>query len=468
MTSTTAGLTATLVDYAMSTALDDIPHDVRKKAAQCVLDITGCMIAGSRNRLGKILLSYLRPAGSSGPCTLFGYPQTGSVDSACLLNGTLAHLLEMDDGHRPSDNHIGGAVIAAAIAIAQKQKSSGEEFLRAVILGYDVMGRIGQAVLFPRDDTPFHHTATTAGFGAVTAAGLLIGLDRSQFINAMGIAGNASAGLREPQVTGADCKPFQVGRGVQSGVAAAFLAAFGMEGPVDVLDGRFGFLRAFTPTPRPEEVLKDLGTRFAVVESAFKVHAACGRVFTAVDAAIDVRNDSGLTPDAIERVEVGLPRWITGDTIFTRSRPADPGAARFSVPFCVAAALRDGEITSRQLSEAGLRDPQLADIEKKIAIVVDDEIDEIFERTKDDDYFFYPAAVTVDCGGRSYRRVVASPRGYDPRRPLSESEVVAKFIGCAAPVYGEALARAIADRILAAETLERVDSALFAIDRLSP
>jgi 2-methylcitrate dehydratase PrpD len=468
LTSETTGLTAKLVDYAMSTTLGDIPEDVRSKAAQCVLDTTGCMIAGSRNRLGKVVFEYLRQSGSPGPCTLFGFPQTGSVDSACLLNGTLAHVLEMDDGHRPSDNHLGGAVIAAAIAVAQKQKSSGAEFLRAVILGYDVMGRVGQAVLFPRDDTPFHHTATTAGFGAVTAAGVLIGLDRSQFINAMGIAGNASAGLREPQVTGADCKPFQVGRGVQAGVAAAYLAAVGMEGPVDVLEGRYGFLRAFTPTPRAEEIGKDLGIRFAVVESAFKVHAACGRVFTAVDAAIEVRNDSGLSSDTIERVEVGLPRWIIADTIFTRSRPADPGAARFSIPFCVAAALRDGEVTSRQLSEAGLRDPQLAAIEKKIDLVVDDEVDEIFERTKDDDYFFYPAAVTVDRGGRSYRRVVASPRGYDPRRPLSESEVVAKFVGCAKPVYGEATARAIAERVLGAESLEQLDSALFATDRRFP
>jgi 2-methylcitrate dehydratase PrpD len=164
------------------------------------------------------------------------------------------------------------------------------------------MGRVGQAVLFPRDDTPFHHTATTAGLGAVVAAGLLIGLDRSQFVNAMGIAGNGAAGLREPQVTGADCKPLQVARGVQSGVSAAFLAACGLQGPTAILEGRFGFLRAFTPTPRPEQITKDLGSRFAVVESAFKVHAACGRVFTAVDAAIEVRTASGLNPRDIERV----------------------------------------------------------------------------------------------------------------------------------------------------------------------
>ena len=210
--------------------------------------------------------------------------------------------------------------------------------------------------------------------------------------------------------------------------------------------------------------MKELGSRFAVAESAFKVHAACGRVFTAVDAAIDVRNASGLVPEAIDRIEVGLPRWITGNAIFGRSRPGDAGAARFSISFCVAAALRDGEVTTRQLSEAGVNDPQLADIERKLHIVVDAEVDEIFEQTKDDDFFFYPAAVTVQSKGRSWRQVVASPRGYDPRRPLTEDEVVAKFLGSAAPVYGEAQARAMADRILTVENLEQIDSTLFSLD----
>jgi 2-methylcitrate dehydratase PrpD len=461
MNSAATGFSAQLVDYLQSTELGDIPQEVQRKAKQCVLDTIGAMIAGSANTLGGILSSYVLDTGAPGSCTLLGFPQTGSVESAALLNGALAHVLEMDDGHRPSDNHLGGAVVAAAIAVAQQQKSRGDEFLRAVILGYDVMGRVGQAVLFPRDDTPFHHTATTAVFGAVAATGLLIGLDRSAFINAMGIAGNGGAGLREPQVSGADCKPFQVGRGVQTGVSAAFLAGRGLQGPEEILEGRYGFLRAFTPTPRPEQVTKELGSRFAVAESAFKVHAACGRVFTAVDAAIDVRNASGVLPDAIERVEVGLPGWITGDTIFGRSRPADSGAARFSIPFCVAAALRDGEVTSRQLSEAGIHDQQLADIENKIHLVVDAEVDEIFERTKDDDFFFYPAAVTVETAAGTYRQVVASPRGYDPRRPLTEDEVVAKFLGSAAPVYGDAQASAIAERILAVEQLEEIDSGLF-------
>ncbi len=462
MDSEPMGLTSQLADYAMATTVDDIPREARDKAAQCVLDAVGCMIAGSRSRLGHMMAEYARSVGAVGPCTLFGLPMTSAVETACLVNGTFAHVLEMDDGHRPSDNHLGAAVVPAALAVAQHQNSSGREFLRAVVLGYDVMGRIGQAVLFPRDDTPFHHTATTAGFGAAVAAGLLTGLNRAQFVNALGIAGNGGAGLREPQVTGADCKPFQVARGAQSGVSAAILAACGVQGPSAILEGRFGFLRAFTPTPRPEQVTKDLGTRFATVESAFKVHAACGRVFTAVDAAIEVRNSHGLNPADIDHVEVGLPQWITSDRVFSRSRPVDAGAARFSIPFCVAAALHDGEVTSTQVSEAGVRSAALADLESKIDIVVDDEVDEIFEQTKNDDFFFYPAAVTVVSGGQTLRRVVTSPRGYDPRRPLTEAEVVDKFIGSAAPVCGEASARAIAARVLAVEDVDRMDSDVFA------
>jgi 2-methylcitrate dehydratase PrpD len=444
-----------LARYAVGLRLEDVPQDVRDKAALCILDTIGCAIAGSATRAGGIVARHVA-RGQPGACSLFGHVDGVDLESAVLANVGAAHVLELDDGHRPSDNHLGCVVVPAALAAAEQVGAGGADLLRAVLVGYDVMGRIGQAICLPRMKTPFHGTATTGGFGAAAAAGVLLGLDERQMGHALAIAGTGGAGLREAFTSGGDCKAFQVGRAAWTGVDAALLAAMGLEGPREILEGRFGFLDAMTPMARPALVLADLGRRFAVMESAFKVHAACGILFTAIDACLTLRAEHGLDPGRVEAIEVALPDWVRDDPVFARLRPQTVGEARFSVPFVVAAALVHGEVSPRQLSAEGMADPRIRAIEDRVRVTADPEVDRIFHATNEDDFFFYPAAVRITTGAATHRRLEESPRGYDLRRALTPGEVVAKFIGNAAGVIGRDRAEEAARAMLELSSLPDV------------
>jgi len=447
---------AILADYAVNLSLADVPAEVKQKAMLCIMDTIGAMVAAAENRVGAIVTDHAVKHGKAGPCMLFGRKETVDVESAALANGTLGHVLELDDGHRPSDNHLGCVVVPGAFAAAEHVGASGADLLKAVIVGYDIMGRVGAAVCLPRLQTPFHGTGTTGGFGSASAAGVLFGLDEARFAHALGIAGTGAAGTREVFVSGADCKSYQVGRATWNGINAALLAEAGLEGPRDIFEGQFGFVGAMTSLPRPELVVSELGARFAVMDSAFKVHAVCGLLFTAIDASLALRGEHSIDPAAIERIQVALPGWVREDPVFTRRRPDTVGTSRFSVPYAVAAAFQEGEVTPRQISERALHDPAIAALEKKIEISVDPKVEQIFNATKDDEFFYYPASVTVTAGGKDYHRLEKSPRGYDLRRGLTAEEVIAKFVDNSTAAIGRSAAEEAAGLLLDLEKLGSV------------
>lgn len=442
-----------LADYVTGMTIGDLPTEVVDKTKLCILDTIGCMLAGSRDEVGIRITAHALRYGLPGPCTVFGHPEAVGPEHAALANGTTAHVLEWDDGHRPSDNHIAGAVVPAALAIAQATEASGAELLLGVTLGYDVMGRVGEAVCLPRQGQFFHGNGTCGVFGAAAAAGKLLGLNAGQLANALGIAGDGASGLREFRPTGADCKSLHVGRAAQTGVTAAFLAAEGFHGSATILEGQYGFCSAMTPEARPELIGVELGQRFAVLESGFKVHACVGTLALPVDAALWLRKEHDIDPGSIQRIKVALPDSVRGDHMLRQRPPPDVGNARFSISFTVAAAFHDGEVTHRQVSRAGLANPGIAALEERVEYVADPEVEAIFRAQKrDEPFFFTPCAVEVECGGRSYRRLERTPLGYDPQqRGLNEAQVEAKF-------------RSAVDMLLSAPSGDRVVDWVFGLD----
>ncbi|MBI2986875.1 MAG: MmgE/PrpD family protein [Deltaproteobacteria bacterium] len=418
-----------LAEYVAGMVLGDFPPEVVAKTKLCILDTIGCMLRGSRDEVAASLAAHALRYGPPGPCTIFGHSGSVGPEHAALANGTSAHVLEWDAGHRPSDNHLGGVVLPATLAMAQVRGSSAAELLLSVALGYDVMGRIGEAVCLPRNATPFHGTGTTGVFGSAAAVGKLLGLNARQLANALGVAGDGASGLREISPTGVDCFVLHAGKASQSGITAALLAAEGFQAPATIIEGRYGFCNAMTPEARPELICAELGQRFAVVECGFKVHACHGGLFTAIDAALWLRTEHNLDPGSIQRIKVALPESVRDRYTCQQQPPPSVAAARWSISFTVAAALHDGEVTHRQLSQIKLADPGIAALVEKVELVSDSEVEEIFYAQKrDDPFFFTPCAVEVDCGGRSYRRLERTPLGYDPlKRGLTQEQVVAKF-----------------------------------------
>ena len=426
------------------------PPDLLERARLHVLDTIGCMVGATQAPAGRRILELTAARGCAGKTTTVGLGGALRLEDSALANGTLAHMLEFDDGHRPSDNHLGCVVVPAALAVAEETGASLGACLEATIVGYDVMGRTGEATLLPRNETCFHGTGTTGVFGAAAVTARLLGLDSLQTAQSFAIAGTAAAGLRESMNNGPDCKPLHAGRATQNGVTAAYLASVGYTGPLTVFEGTHGFCNAMCNEPRPQLILDGLGERFSILEAGFKVHSTCGMLFNVLDGVLDVRRRYGLAAAPPQQIRVGAPSWIVEDPPFTRRRPATSGEARFSIPFAVAAAIADGEVSMRQMTAAKLGDPTIAELEERVHIDYDDEVEEIYQRTKADSFFYYPAAIEFEQDGRTHRSLYTNPRGYDPTIPLTRDELVAKFHSTVDGILDRATADELVEQVLSA------------------
>jgi len=417
--------------FIVKVVCEDIPESVVHKTKLVILDTLGCIIAAAGTEKGKVLANYFSSISCEGKATILGISKHCSPEIASFANGALAHMLEYDDGHRPSDNHNACVVVPAALAGCEFEQRSGTDFLTAVIIGYEIMGRVGRSVLLPRMGQAFHGTGTCGTFGAAAAAGKLMRLNKKEVANALGIAGTASAGLREVIASGFDSKALHAGRAAFNGVMASYLASQGIEGPRAVFEGEYGFCRAMTPEFDFDPILSGLSTSWEITYSGFKRHATCGITFTAVDSVLDIMEENHLNASEIMGIKVGVPSRVLSDEPFTIKAPKSTGESRFSIVYAVAVATLDGQVGLNQIRPDRIEAPDLKKMIERIELVHDKEAEEVDLREREKPMFFPPASVELtSIDGRHFRQFRAAPVGYDPiGSPLSSDEVISKFKG---------------------------------------
>jgi len=418
-----------LSNFIVKVVYENLPTSVVQKAKLVILDTLGCIIAASGTEKGRVLTNYLSSISCEGEATIFGVSKHCRPEIASFANATLAHMLEYDDGHRPSDNHIACVVIPAALAVCESEQESGTSLLMSVIIGYEIMGRIGRSIVFPRMGQHFHGTGTCGTFGAAAAAGKLLGLSEEKITNALGIAGTTSAGLREVLVSGFDSKALHSGRAAFNGVMASYLVGQGIDGPRTIIEGEHGFCRAMTSEFVLDPILSELSSSWEITYSGFKRHSTCGITFTAVDCVLDIMKENHLKPSQVMNIRIGVPSRILDDEAFNKSVPESTGAARFSISYAVAVSVLDGQVGLNQINQDRIESPDVKRMIELTGLVCDEEAEEVDLRDRDNPMFFPPASVelrTID--GRHFRRFRAAPIGYDPiRSPLSKDDVVSKF-----------------------------------------
>ena len=236
--------------------------------------------------------------------------------------------------------HPGAATIAAALAVAQTVGASGPEFLRAVVLGYEISTRIGVVMGRPHYRY-WHNTGTMGSFGAAAAAASLLQLDEAAFAHALAIAATMTAGLQQAFRLEAMAKPLHAGRAAEAGVLAAQLAAGGMRSSLDVLEGESGLGQAMSEGPDWSAVGATLGSDFHITRLTYKNHIGCGHTFAAIDGALALQQQHGFTHADIERVDLGVyqptldiaPMW----TRRTPTRPASACTTWWPPRWCTAA-----------------------------------------------------------------------------------------------------------------------------------
>src|SRR5262249_28625643 len=245
---------------------------------------------------------------------------------------------------RGASVRLGAAVFPAALAAAQLAGASGQALLRAAVGGYEVAARLAMA-LQPAEHYArgFHPTGTCGAFGAAAASGMLFGLDADGLCRALGIAGSQASGSMEFLADGAWTKRLHPGWSASAGLHAAALAAGGFRAPATILEGRFGFLHAYSGAALTASLAPS--GAFEIMRTGVKPHACCRYLQAPIDAALALRAAHGIEPESVERVDVGLVAAafpIVCEPALQKRRPRSVVDEQFSLPFGIAVALARG------------------------------------------------------------------------------------------------------------------------------
>src|SRR4051794_13388164 len=340
--------TATLAAYVADLEFEEIPPEVLQRAKVLTLDFLGSAIRARRDAESTAsLLKTLEALAldGSGEATVFGDSKGWTPAIAALLNGALGHSLDFDDTHADSSLHPSAPVVPAAFAVGELVGASGRDVLTAIVAGYEVCCRLGNAL----DPTShyargFHPTATAGTYGAAAAAAKLFGLSKERIIAAFGVSGSQAAGSLQFLVNGGWNKRYQVGAAAMNGVIAATLARNEFVGASESIEGKHGLLVGYSDNARPEKAVAGLGSTYETMKIGVKPYPSCRYTHAALDALIAMRRDHNLTPERITRVEIGLHRngiTLTGDPA-TKRHPRSIVGGQFSMFFTGAVALDQG------------------------------------------------------------------------------------------------------------------------------
>ncbi len=409
---------------------DMLPGATRQMAKQCILDAIGCTIRGSGEEPGQIIGKVVAAQGGRAEATvLSANPFQTTALNAALANGAFNHSLDFDDLHNASIIHLGTVVVPAALAVAEQTGASGEQLITAVVAGYEVGARVGEAV--NPDSYFFWHTTGTAGtFGAAAAAAKLLGLDAEQSLHCLGTAGTQAAGLWEFLQEGAMSKTLHAGKAAYNGILAAILAKEGFTGASRILEGEKGFCFAMTPHARLNKLTDGLGGgSYKIDENSFKPYACCKHCHPANNAAQRLRSDYQLEPRQVKRIRIQTNS--VADNLVNNPDPQNAYGSKFSIQYCVAAALRYGKVGIEEFGPDRIGDAVTRELMQKVEVQVDTALEAEY-KLNPDRWSVWVSVETVD--GKEYRQFIEYPKG-DPQSPVSYAETEEKFRSLVDGVY---------------------------------
>ena len=440
--------TRQLARFVANLKYGQLPGKVIEKTKVCILDTLGCILNGSTHPWGKIIGRYAEGVGGKSESVLVGSSRKVSAGSAALAHGTMAHAFEADDVYIPAIHHPGAVVVPAALATAEREGAGGKGLIVAIVAGYEVMNRIGRAFTESHLLRGFFPTGTNGTFGAAAAAGSLLELTETQLIDALGIAGNQSAGIFEGVKEGRMTKRFGSGRAAQSGLLAGDLAKLGFTGPTSVVEGDWGYLKVYSDRWDIASVTDELGETYTLMETTFKPYPCCKALHAAIDGVLGLKAQIPMDPEQVEEIIIGgYEKLVKMHDIY---EPSTSMAAQFSIPYVVSYALLKGRPGLEAFTNRAIRDGQVLAFARKVKMVVDPEVAPYFPANE-------PAKVTIDPVGGGYRhsQTVIHSKG-TPQNPMTPEEFEAKFKAFAAPVLSLKRAEKVIETLKGLEELKKV------------
>jgi 2-methylcitrate dehydratase PrpD len=428
--------------YIAAALKKPLPKNVAEKTKHHVLDTLAAMVSGSRLLPGRKAISYIKTLGGAQEATIIGSRFVTTAINAALANGMLGHADETDDSHAPSLCHPGCAIVPAALAMAERERRNGTALLRAVALGYDIGCRVNlslNAYEFREDGHSTHSFGPM--FGAAAATGALCGFDQRQARHLLSYTAQQASGVScwmrdEEHIE----KAFDFGgMPARNGTAAAAMVAHGFSAVEDVFAGERNFFVAYGRAPKPEVLIRGLGSTYEIMNTNIKRWSVGSPIQAPLDGLLDLIREHKIKAGDVEKLVVRVSHQ-GANTVNNRHMPD------ICMQHMCAVMLIDGFVTFKSShDEKRMRDRKVLDMRGRIELYGDDELTRAMPSRQ--------GIVELKLkDGRELKLHIKAVRGTSDS-PMSRSEVDEKSYDLLAPVIGKARARKLCDSVWNIEKL---------------
>ncbi len=439
-------LTRCVAEFIVDTPRDAAPAPVRRLGTRSILDGVGLALAGSVAESGRLVRRYLDGLSCPGQATVIGGARTVAPRFAAFANGVAIHADDYDDTQLATKpdrvygllTHPTAPVLPAVLADAEARGASGADVLDAYLVGTEVEMKVSEAIAPRHYQDGFHSTGTIGAIGAAAALARLRRADVPTTARMLGIAASQSAGLREN--FGTMTKPFHAGRAAENGMVAADLAVIGWTAAEDILEARRGFFQA-AGGGYDEDPIRALGHpwSFARPGVSIKPHPSGSLTHPGMGVMARLIAEHDLRPSEVRHVRVGTNRNMPNALI--HHRPHTELEAKFSMEFCMAILLLERRAGLAQFTDEVVRRPDVRQLFERVDFGVHPEAEAAG----------YEKMTTIVDVELADGRVVGGRADFgkgSPADPMSDAELEAKLIDCAAWArVGRADAEAIASAV---------------------
>jgi 2-methylcitrate dehydratase len=434
-------ITAKMARWAAALDYKHLSAEAVYQAKRFLLDSVGCALGGYKQHDVKIALEVLDEVAGRGPATVIGTGKRVDAVSAALANALMIRCMDYNDIYWKQDPSHPSDIFPAAMAACERAKTGGNELIVGFVLGHEFEMRFCEAAFPGIRERGWHHATLTA-FVSPFVAGRALGLSWEQIQHAVGISasrhctlGAVTAGKLTMMKNTVD--PMAT----QSGMLAALLGEKGYTGPEHVIDGKEGLAHCFGPEWKLNILTDGLGDSWRITQCGMKFFPTEALTHVPISAVLDLVKKNDLHPDQVEKIQIrSLAR--AADILSDPSKydPRTKETADHSLPYVIAAALVDRQVTPTQFEMSKIMDPTIRAQLKKIEVVADPEIEKVFPALQR----VVVNITTTD--GRKFSEQLDYPKG-DPRNPLTDQEIEEKFAALADGVLSPAAQKKLKDAI---------------------
>ncbi|MCH8942398.1 MAG: MmgE/PrpD family protein [Bacteroidetes bacterium] len=459
-----------IAEFSINLKFEDLPKEVVEATKKYLYDSIGCAYGGYHTKDLNILRDIYKNMGGKEEATLIGFGEKIPAVNATLVNSLMIRALDFNDIYWKEDPSHPSDLIPAALSVGELVNTAMKDVIVAIVLAYEFEQRLCEFAVPGIRERKWHH-ATLTQFVSPVVAGKLLGLNVEQMVNAIGISGSHNHTIGCPTAGKLTMMKNTVDpMAVQSGVFAALMAQKGYTGTEAIFEGKEGFMDCFFGWDVKEQklnavkmggrefeeewkwnldrLLGGLGDSYKIMECSMKAFPCEALSHVHITAVLNAVKNNNIKYDEIDSVTITTIARAC-DILFDphKYRPESRETADHSLPYCVAAAIVDGKVTTHSFSEEKLKDPKIWEIIDKIKGEASEEFDKMFPEKQ-------PSKVIIKTkDGREFSEYREYPKG-DPREPMTMEDLEIKFNSLSDEILGKEKQREIKKMILNCEEMK--------------